>query len=375
MPDLPTDVSDSPDSMWCALGELLRLAVPMVIASASSTIMHFVDARMVSALGKTQLAAVSASGVVVFALVALASGAAGCVNTFASQSMGRGRPRDSSAYAWQNFFFALGVGVIALAAIPFAPRLFAVFGHAPELQAAEVVYGRIRIAGLGFMVAIWGFCSYFQGIHRPWISTGTTIVANVFNLAADYALIFGHWGFPRLGIAGAAWGTFAALLFQVVLLAAFVVHPAQAREFGGWENMRFDWPKLKQLLHIGWPAGLNFFLDIASWAVFTNFFIGKFGEAAIAGNAVAMQFMHLSFMPAMGLGGATAALVGKYRGQGDIARAKDRAYLAIRLALGYMLTMGVLFSLLRYRLAQWFSPGEPDVIEQAAVILVFAAIF
>ena len=362
------------DSGWHVLVEVARLAFPMILGYASSTIMHFVDARMVSCLGGAELAAVGSAGVLVFTATALAFGVTSCVNTFAAQSLGRGRVRDCSAYAWQNAFFAIGVGLVAVAAVPAVPRVFAWVGHDADVQACEVSYGRIRLLGMGFMVAGWGFCSYFQGIHRPWVTTATTFVANVVNVAANYVLIFGHLGFPRLGVAGAAWGTVFASALQCAMMVAAVAHPRHARVFGGLDTCRVDWAKFRQLLHIGWPAGVNFFLDMASWAIFTNFLIGRFGKAALAGNMVAMQYMHLSFMPALGLSHATAALVGKYLGQRDVPRAKQRAYVALRVAAVYMLSMGVVFYCFRHVLASWFN-DDAEVARHAATFLIFAAIF
>ena len=362
------------DDGWHVLVEVVRLAFPMILGYASSTIMHFVDARMVSCVGGAALAAVGSAGVLVFTATALAFGVTSCVNTFASQSLGRGRVRECSSYAWQNAFFAIGVGLVAVAAVPAVPRVFAWVGHDADVQACEVSYGRIRLLGMGFMVAGWGFCSYFQGIHRPWVTTTTTFAANLVNVGANYVLIFGHLGFPRLGVAGAAWGTVFASGLQCAMMVAAMIHPRHAKVFGGLETCRIDWVKFRQLLHIGWPAGVNFFLDIASWAIFTNFLIGRFGRAALAGNMVAMQYMHLSFMPALGLSNATAALVGKYLGQRDVARARQRAYMALRVAVVYMLSMGMIFYCFRHVLAGWFS-DDGEVVRHAATFLVFAAIF
>lgn len=362
------------DDNWHVLMEVLRLAFPMVLGYASSTIMHFVDAIMVARVGEAEMAAASSAGIVVFTLTALAFGVTSCVSTFASQCLGRGEARNCSAYVWQNAFFSVAVGYLSILAVPLVPGLFAWIGHETDVQACEAAYGSFRLIGMGFMVMGWGFCSYFQGIHRPWVTTSTTIVANLINVGANYVLIFGHFGVPAMGIAGAAIGTVLASGLHCVMLIAFVVHPWHARHYGGWDTCRFDWTKLKQVVRIGWPAGLNFFLDIASWAIFTNFLIGDFGKAALAGNMVAMQYMHLSFMPALGLSHAASALVGRYIGQKDMARAKQRAFMALRIAVVYMLVMGAIFFTCRYPLARLFNK-DTDIVAHATLILIFAAIF
>jgi len=374
-----TDLSEespapTPDGFWHVLMEVLRLAFPMVLGYASSTIMHFVDSMMVARVGQAEMAAASSAGVIVLALTALASGVTSCVSTFASQCLGRGEARNCSAFVWQNAFFSVAVGYVAFLAVPLVPSLFAWIGHETDVQACEAAYGCFRLIGTGFMVMGWGFCSYFQGIHRPWVTTLTTVVANLINVGANYVLIFGHFGFPAMGIAGAAIGTVLASGLHCVMLIAFVLHPWHARVHGGLDTCRFEWAKFRQLIGIGWPAGVNFFLDIASWAIFTNFLIGKFGKTALAGNMVAMQYMHLSFMPSLGLSHAASALVGRYIGQGDIARAKQRAFMAIRIAVVYMLAMGVVFFTCRYPLVRLFNQ-DADIVAHAALILIFAAVF
>lgn len=369
--DLPAGTVDPTGSV---LREVGRLAAPLVLASASTTIMGFVDVLLVSRLGSTALAAVMPAGIIVFCFVALASGAASCVNTFVSQSLGKGTRKDCSAYAWQGLFVStlLGIGVMPLWFA--APRLFRLVGHAPEVQAAEVVYFQVRLWGVGAAVAGWALVAYFQGIHRPWTAFLTTAGANLLNLALDVALIFGKWGFPALGVRGAALATVISGFVQAALLVACLVAPRHARTYGGVDTCRIDWTKLRQLVHIGWPAGVNFFLDIFTWAVFMNLLIGRFGEVQLAGNNLAIQYMHLSFMPTTGLSAAATALMGKYIGRGDYRRAKARAYVCVKIAMVYMTTMGLVFLVFRYPLARAFSQ-DPEVVHWGALILLFAAFF
>jgi len=372
----PEDRASPPDAdtTRAALREVVQLALPLVLASASATLMHFVDVLLVSKLGKTELAAVMPAGILVFCFIALCSGLSSCVNTFVAQSLGRGSLRDCSAYAWQNVFASLIAGGAVLPLWWAAPALFAAIGHEAEVQTAEAAYFQIRLFGVGTAVMAWGLVSYFQGLHKPWVAFATTLVANGVNLALDYGLIFGLWGLPEMGIRGAAVATVLAALLQCVLLLGFLVAPPYARVYGGWDTCRLNVQKLTQLLRIGWPAGLNFFLDIVTWAVFMNVLVGRFGKDQLAGNNLAIQYMHLSFMPAMGLSSAATALMGKYIGRREPQRALHRAYLCLKLAMGYMTFMAAACLLFRYPLAAAFS-DDPAVIGYGALVLVFAAVF
>ena len=136
-------LSAPPDSSCEVLREVAHLAVPMILGYASTTAMYFVDALMVSRVGDAEMAAVGASGVIVFALTALAMGGISCVNTFASQSLGRGEKRQCSAYAWQSVFLSLGIGVASVALIPTLSPIFLAFKIVSSIFSAAFGSGHL----------------------------------------------------------------------------------------------------------------------------------------------------------------------------------------------------------------------------------------
>jgi len=140
----------------------------------------------------------------------------------------------------------------------------------------------------------------------------------------------------------------------------------------------FDWrlrlEPLRNLLVVGWPAGVQFVADVLAWSMFSMVVMAQAGESAMAANMFTFRFMSVSFMPAIGIGTAITALVGRYIGMGRADLAVHRANLGFKVNLVYMLSCGLLLFFFRNQLMQLFT-SEPDVLRTGAVLLVFAAVY
>mgnify|MGYP002625239964 CR=1 FL=1 len=227
------------------------------------------------------------------------------------------------------------------------------------------------IAFLAWEVAL---SSFFQGISRPTIPMVVGIGANLLNMVLDYVLIFGKLGLPAMGIAGAATATVIAIAVQAAVLQAVFLSGPIHRMFRSRSVLAFDMTKTRNLLRVGWPAGVTGFLDVFGWSVFTGFIVGSFGTVALAAHTAAMNFMHLSFMPAMALGAAATAVVGQWIGRGNIEIAKARAYTAVKLGVGIMTCFGLFFAVSGGTLMRVFS-SDPEVTQLGHFLLILAAIF
>lgn len=357
-----------------AIGEMLKISLPIIVAMASHNVMTLVDTGMLAHYGTDELASVGAAGAVAFVFLGFIFGVAGCTSTFVSQSLGRGRHEDCARYTWQGLYFAIAMQVLVIPFLIWAPLIFQGFGHEPDVQRLEAIYFRIRMAHIVSTASYAALSSYFQGIGRPGIPMVTALLANGLNIVLDWLLIFGKAGLPEMGITGAAIATAIASYFQAALLLAAFLWPSMHERFKTRTTWRFDLARLRQLLRIGSPAGLSFSLHVASWAIFTNVLIGRLGRDILAANNITHSIIGLSFMPAIGLNKGVTVLVGKYIGRRDIPAAKRRAYVGIALAMLYMSFCGALFVLFRGPVIRLFR-SEPNIVKAGGTMLILAAIF
>ncbi|MEX1015950.1 MAG: MATE family efflux transporter [Phycisphaeraceae bacterium] len=371
---LAPESTDPLPTGWRVPVALLLLAMPIIASMVSRTAMSFVDFIMVSQLGTEAQAAIMPAGILLFCVIAFGFGTLTAVSTFVSQSLGRNDHRACGIYAWQGIHLSLLLGLLALPAWLVVPGLFAWVGHAPAVQAMEVTYVQIGLLGLAPMLAGHAVTNFFNGIHKPMVGFWAMVASNVFNAVANYALIFGHFGFPAMGIAGAAWATNLAAVLQTLILLGWMLRPKLAAAFHTRRTWRPDFVRMRRVVWLGVPAGLQFMVDIFAFTIFTLLLVGRFGTVQLAAHNLTFKFLEVSFMPAVGLGVAVTAAVGKAIGRGrpDYARLVTRW--AAGFAVAYMGLIAVSYLLLRHELAGLLS-DDAEVIAWAGRLLLLCAVF
>jgi MATE family multidrug resistance protein len=354
--------------------ELLSLAAPTVAQMASYTVMQFADSLQL-ALGAGDAAATAAgmAGFMVFAAMSLGWGALLVVNTFVSQSVGAGNPDAAGRYLWQGVWFALVMGLLLWPTCLVSGRVLGAFGHSPEIVALGSQYYNIEIGWTPVRLAGLAAGQFLLAIGRPRVTLFAAVVAASLDVLMNFVFITGRWGFPRLGVAGAAWSTNAAVTLELAINAAFIASPAIRRTYQTW-RWRPHWPSLKQLITIGVPGGFQMVAEVIAWFLFCVWVMNVFGQSAVTANNYMMQYMKVSFMPAFGLSAAVTALVGRYMGMGRPDLARQRAHLGFKVTAVYMLACGACFFLGRNLLISLFS-DDPDVIRVGGILLTFAAIY
>ena len=348
---------------------LVLLAVPIIASMISRTVMSFVDFVMVAQLGTEAMAAIMPAGILLFCVISFGMGVLGLVNTFVAQAYGRGLHGECSAYAWQGIYLSAVLSVVVLPAWWFVDDLFAAVGHEPAVQVMEVAYVRIGLLGLFPGLAAMALGNFFMGIHRPAVGLWAALIGNVFNVLANYMLIFGAWGAPRLGIAGAAWGTVVASVVQAVVLLAWMLRPKLDAIYHGRRTWRLSTKRINAIFRKGLPAGLQFSAEIAAFAIFTMVLVGRFGKVQLAAHNLVFKLLEISFMPTVGLGAAVTAAVGKALGERDTQLARRVVRWAATFALGYMGVVAVGYIALRHQLPALLTDNA-EVIDWSAKLLI-----
>ncbi len=358
-----------------SLSFLIKIGGPMVIATVSYTLMQFVDRLMVAKYSQEALAAVLPASMISFVPSSFLLGVMTTVNTFVSQSFGRRAYQDCAHYTWQAMYLGIMYSCFTFAILwPLAPTVFQWMGQPTEIIPLEVTYLRIMLLGQFVVVSIWATNQFFMGIHQAKITMITALISQVVNVLANYALIFGKWGFPEMGIAGAAWGTVIGAVVNALTRVLWFLSPSFHKTFRSRTSFRFDWAKIRDLVKIGAPAGFALMVNAAFVGALLFALIGRFGTAAQAATSAVYSCMTLSFMPVVGIGIALTATVGKSIGRNRKDIATKQTSLCLRLSMGYMGLVGILFYLFRHSIISiWDLTPEASVL--GAKILICAAIF
>lgn len=330
----------------CGPRDVLLIAAPLMIAHSSWALTWFVDRMFLMWYSAEAMAAAMPAGMVHWTLVGLPYGIGMFVNTFVAQYCGAAREREVGRIVAQGMWLGiLCVPLYLLVNFP-APYLFQWAGHEPSLLQLELDYFRWLNLGAGAMVIAAAQGAFFSGQGKTGVLMVVHIGGNLVNIFFDYALVFGAWGFPEMGAAGAALATAISHWFNVLLFGVLMAAPANRTRFGVTAWPRFESAMFRRLLVFGLPSALPMLIENAGFAVLMMM-IAALGANAAAATTLAFNVNAAAFAPMFGIGTAAGVIVGNCLGA-------DKPELAAR-GVWNAIGIGLIYSGL-FALGYWLIP-------------------
>ncbi|RMD76443.1 MAG: MATE family efflux transporter, partial [Lentisphaerae bacterium] len=307
---------------------LLQIAFPMIVSQGAETLMMFVDRLFLARLSPVHLAAAMGAGIAMFTMTTFFVGVLGYVNAMVAQYFGVNKMAEAGRAAGQGIIFACLSYPLALILTLGVIPLLQYVGHTPEQILLEKQYIQVLAWGTILFLLRTALGSFFSGIGRTRIVMIANLVALIVNIPANYLLIFGKFGCPRLEMAGAAYGTLLGSLSGVAILLCAFFSASNRQRFQTHRNIRFDRKLFARLWYYGSPAGTEFFLNILAFTVFVEFF-HAYSRVAAAAVTIVFSWDLIAFLPVTGIGIGVTSLVGRYSGRKDWPSATRSAYIAL----------------------------------------------
>jgi multidrug resistance protein, MATE family len=317
---------------------LLALAMPLVLARATQSVVNFADAFQVEHLGAGALAATATGALNVLCFAVLPMGTVFIVQSFVAQLVGRGEREATPRFAWYGLAIAAIAGLVALALIPVIAPALELAGYSEGVRHAMTDYMAIRMLSVAAIVGLEAIGNWYGGLGNTWMQMIAGIVTMVANIFLNWVFIDGNLGAPALGVEGAALAsTLASWLGFAVLAVAFWLRlggaPRTCVTLGHQGSLasssRLSLAELRRVARFGLPNGLNWFLEFAAFQLFVNGVMASLGDETVAALNVVLAINSLSFMPAFGLASAGAILAGQAIGRG----AKDQVWPHVKVTL------------------------------------------
>ena len=388
---MSNEITPNPDRERNPLTEMFVIAAPTIATMATYTVMQFADKIMVSRIepaSPVYVAAQGNGGMWTWIAIGFVIGLVGVINTYVAQHVGKGESGKGSAYGWVGVWISLAFWVLL---VPYAiaiPFIFKLLGHEGQLLVLETQYAQIGIFGAVFTMVGRGVAQFFFGLHRARVPLVAAIVAVVVNLFANWVLIFGNLGAPELGVAGAAIGTVIGSLTEMLVLLLVFLGPKYSRDFGTRSVWKPKIAPIVDVLKLGWPGALMMVNEMLCWGYLMTGLLptagraaGQSGDLHNAVGWIALQYMHIAFMPAAGMSIALTAIVGRCMGMKRPDLAVKRAWLGMYLTVGYMGTCGLLMVVFRDEAVRLFIDKQtpPEMVEQMVAlggwVLILASVF
>lgn len=349
---------------------VFRVCFPLVLSMSATTVMEFTDRVFLSNYSVDAISAVAPAGITAYLFMAFLGGIAGYAQVFIAQYWGAGKNNRIGSTLWQAIYFSIFAGLIFLLISWFAAKpIFSWAGHPEEIIALELVYFNILCRGAFLHVLMNALSAFFtgRGITRPVMLFH--IIGMLVNIPLNYALIFGRFGFPELGVQGAALATVAAWLLITLLLALFTFTPINIKRYSLSATWKFDGGLFLRLMKFGIPGSLQFTLDILAFTIFI-LLVGRIGKLELAATNIVISINALAFMPSMGVSHGVSALVGQALGRGKPRQARAVAWSSMHLLLIYIFCVDVAFIFFPEALLALFIPQGQQVTEYQEIIRI-----
>jgi len=354
----------------------LRLALPLVFAELGWMSMGIVDTIMVGRLPDSAIA-IGATGLGETLYNMLAIFAAGLLlgmDTFVAQAFGREDLQDARHTLVNGLFLALLIAPVLMLLVLSWPPLMRVLKISPELVDPMTPFLRALNWGSLPLLIYFALRRYLQAVDVAHPIMFALISANLVNVIGNWALIYGHLGFPAMGITGSAWSTCFARIYLVVVLLIILLWVESQRKHQGWKGVaHLDFRRMIELLRLGIPAASQILFEIGAFAVATTM-CARLGPMPLSGHEIALSCASFTFMVPLGISSAAAVRVGQELGRGDPLAARRAGWSAILLGAAFMTTAALVFVSFSKMLARIFSP-DPDVIRVGSTLLLVAAAF
>ena len=351
---------------------MARLAAPVVLINLGLQAMGVIDMLMVGRLGGTAIAAVALGNFYFFNVSVFGIGLLFALDPVVSQAVGAGAHDDVSRSIQRGLVLSALIALVVTTALMPSGWLLRAWGQPADVVMYTDVYVRNRAIGALPFFAFNALRQSLQALGKMRPLIVAVVLANGVNALANWVLIDGRLGAPRLGVAGSGLATALAMWSMTALVWLFARDVLRVHT---WPLRReaLAWAPLRRTLAIGIPIGTQFFFESFAFGL-TALFMGWMGTASLAGHEIALNMAALTFMVPLGISGAAAAVVGRAIGRGDMPSARRDAAAAVVCGVGFMCLTAITFIAAPEWLAHRYT-NEAGTVAVAVALIPLAGWF
>jgi MATE family multidrug resistance protein len=350
---------------------MLRIAIPLAFAELGWMFMSVVDNVMVGRLPNSAVAisAASLGSAFFYAFAIFGTGLMAGLDTVVSHAWGAKNLSEARRSLASAFVLAACATPVVVALILATTPLLGALGVAPEIRLQATDFTRILTCSLPLLLAYSCFRRYLQGIHYVRPVTFALFTSNLVNLAGNWLLIYGHAGFPALGVRGSALSTVVARLYLASVLG-FAVY---RRDPDALRHFRPDRVLVHRLFRLGLPAALTIGFEVGVFNTVTAL-IATLDPVSLAAHTIALNAASVTYMVPLGIASAAAVSVGRALGAKDRPAAARAGWIALGHAAAYEIGAALLFFGLPKAIARIYTHDE-RVVSFSVALFAIAALF
>lgn len=332
------------------------------------------DSVMVGWTGATPLAASSFANIFFSIPLFFGIGVSYAITPLVAEGAGAKDQTKIIEILRHGFIINLLVAILLVGLIFLVEPFMFSMGQPEDVVALGIPY--LSIIGVSIIptMIFQTYRQFAEGLEKTRMAMIIVIGSNLLNIALNYILIFGKYGFPEMGLNGAGWATLISRVVMAVSMMLYVYYGKRFIAFRkGFSFGSYSKSLISKMLHIGLPAGSQFIFEAGAFG-FSALMMGWLGTTALAAHQIAINLATISYMTTSGLGAAATIRVGNFLGQRDKRKLQDSAFTMIWMAVALMAAWALLFIFGRHLLPSLYIE-DVAVIELTAALLIIAAFF
>ncbi len=352
----------------------LLLAYPVMFSQLGHISVSVADSVMVGQIGTLPLAAASLGNSIFAVIMLFGIGISYGLTPLVAAAYGEQNPGKLNNLLRHGIVNNLLVGFVLFGIIVAITPILFHLDQEPDVVANAIPY--LGIVGFSIvpLMVFQAFRQFTEALHLTKQAMVISVAGNLFNIFLNYLLIYGKWGFPEMGLNGAAVATLVDRLLMATAMGIFVFRSKRLREYTkGLHFKGLSSDIFKRLLKIGIPSGMQFIFEVGAFAA-AAVMIGWLGANALAAHQIALTLSAVTYMAATGIAAAATIRVGFYLGKNDFDNLRMAGFASFMLAIAFMSFCALTFILGRFWLPSLYI-DDPEVISLAAGMLVVAAFF
>ncbi len=360
-----------------------KLAAPVMLGMLGHTFVSFIDNIMVGQLGTAELAAVSLGNSFMFIAMSIGIGFSTAITPLIAEADSSNNLQQARSTYKHGLFLCSTLGIVLFLGIYFSKPLMYLMKQPKEVVELAIPYLDLVAFSLIPLVTFQAIKQFSDGMSMTKYPMYATLLANIVNIVLNYILIFGKFGFPEMGIVGAAYGTLASRVIMVIYLwLTLRLKERSARIVKDIKIFVFDILMIKKIINLGSLSAMQMFFEVAIFtaAIWLSGLLGKNPQAA---NQIALNLASMTFMVAMGLSVASMIRVGNQKGLENYKELRRIAFSIFLLGTIFATFFAILFFIFHKSLPNIYVDlsdtvnynDNIEVITIASKLLIAAAFF
>ncbi|NBX76306.1 MAG: MATE family efflux transporter [Proteobacteria bacterium] len=355
------------------LKKISRLAFPMVLTQLLWMTMPVVDNMMVGHLGAESLAGMAIATTYYWLLQLVCLGVLSATNPLVSHAFGRSEVSEYRKIVHSGLALA-GVLAIAMGTMVVLGKWVLLFlGQTPELVAIADRYLKAILWGVPFHLAFIVFRQFCDSVEDPTPTIVLVVLGACLNAFLDYSLIYGKWGFPNLGVAGAGFATAFSQSILCIGLASYLTFSKKYRYVNIWHKLEMSKERVREIIKIGLPSSGAMLSEMIYFSGST-LIMGLLGTVAVASHQIALNVASATFMVPLGVSFAVSVRVGGFAGRRDWSGVQLAGKVGLCLALGLAVFNATFLLVFSEQIVKMYN-SDPEIKGLAEKLVRIAGVF